>query len=176
MKSLLVDALRQANDSSGDRSLSDSGSFDTTREEFVETANDAQGYEIRSNDQELALLEESSSELAADSDFADEFQQELPDADTLTAAVRGAARASSKAASANILAAPFIARHALTICLLLALTFAAGFSLLRMLQFESYLGTEQLRVSSQQDANAPHASESRFPFIAPTAKVAEQDE
>lgn len=39
MKSILVDALRRANDSESETNLSDSGSFDATHEDFTATAN-----------------------------------------------------------------------------------------------------------------------------------------
>ena len=42
MKSLLVDALRQANGEGTDKALSDSGSFDTSSQDFGETANDGE--------------------------------------------------------------------------------------------------------------------------------------
>lgn len=41
MKSLLVDAMRQANKGDKGAALSDSGSFDTTSDQFTETANDS---------------------------------------------------------------------------------------------------------------------------------------
>ncbi len=40
MKSLLVDALRQANGDDSDKALSDSGSFDAENQDFGDTAND----------------------------------------------------------------------------------------------------------------------------------------
>lgn len=39
MKSILVDAIRQANDTESETKLTDSGSFDTTNEDFRATAN-----------------------------------------------------------------------------------------------------------------------------------------
>ncbi len=42
MKSILVDALRQANDQEPDSTLSDSGSFDATDAAFGPTANAAE--------------------------------------------------------------------------------------------------------------------------------------
>ena len=40
MKSILVDALREANDDKPESALTDSGSFDASGEDFTETAND----------------------------------------------------------------------------------------------------------------------------------------
>ncbi len=61
MKSLLVDALRQAHNSRQSRSLSDSGSFDTTDAEFETTANDPVALEETALPDETASPEEAAS-------------------------------------------------------------------------------------------------------------------
>lgn len=57
MKSLLVDALRQARSSRQSNTLSDSGSFDTTNTEFANTANDPVVDDVVASSEELALFE-----------------------------------------------------------------------------------------------------------------------
>ncbi len=57
MKSILVDAIREASGDKPESALSDSGSFDASTEEFGETAND----EHVVDDGELELMETSSS-------------------------------------------------------------------------------------------------------------------
>lgn len=61
MKSILVDALRQASsdDTESDHALTDSGSFDVSSDEFEATANDEAGGDSLVMDGELALMETS---------------------------------------------------------------------------------------------------------------------
>ncbi len=67
MKSILVDALRQANGDDSDKALSDSGSIDTNQEPLVEPANDSIGdehgeLELMSTTNALVLQEETQHE------------------------------------------------------------------------------------------------------------------
>lgn len=87
MKSLLVDALRQANsdDSDADQALSDSGSFDATNDEFDAIANDDAGDAAHGADADLSLLATSAAlELPAEpaEHAAEEAEEAIPPAPT----------------------------------------------------------------------------------------------
>jgi len=67
MKSILVDALRQANSDDTDQALSDSGSFDASHEAFESPANDT----LEREDGELELMSTTSALVVREKDAED---------------------------------------------------------------------------------------------------------
>ncbi len=150
MKSILVDALRQANEGDEDHALSDSGSFDAINDDFEATANDAPvSDDAKPVDDELALMETSRAleapsepDPAAEStdDDRDEMQgEELPDEDADLAAAEAELYQTTELTVYEAdtthavtiagelprpvvpMAPPFLARFAPLLCLLLAM-------------------------------------------------------
>ncbi len=130
MKNLLLDALRQAGDDDERRTLSDSGSFDTTHSDFSTIANDAAA-ERQETAEELALFETSVSFAASfdiDGDEAgevDELRQTQGPALQATApgitVVNEVAAAAVPASLPTVTREPVLARFAPHVCILLAL-------------------------------------------------------
>lgn len=124
MKSILVDALRSANDSESEANLSDSGSFDATHEDFTATANqdlvdaafgeDAEELELMSTTRDLVVGgDEVSTPREPDEALADATvlltvgEYVVPD-------------------NTSLPPMPQLARHVPLICTVLALVAAAG--------------------------------------------------
>ncbi len=164
MKSLLVDALRQANEGEKDQALSDSGSFDTTAAEFSKTANDPTAA--------LELFETSISvppAAATDYEFSDtdieEAQQPIP---------RQANREDDSAyvATTPQSGLPALARFAPVICIVAALVGAASWSALQHFEprFDGMMivgsqSGESVLETQYNTTSADAATAERFPFV-----------
>jgi hypothetical protein len=165
MKSLLIDALRQAKDDKPGVTLSDSGSYDTRSAELLDTANDADALSLfeTSAGLEVGKPAPSVSE-PADKDSlprsADVAIQENITSNVAASADTGASRA------------PALARWTPILCVVVAIVAAAGWSLYQ--EFQLRYGKSSLAAqvalapaqsagltSSEADAEALI----RFPFI-----------
>lgn len=172
MKSLLVDVLRQANGGSPDKTLSDSGSFDATRNHFPDTANDPVVEDGQNADEALALFETSTSVHApGDNDDAQftEFEDFLPADDSGNAASEPARVVRHPSAFDK---GPAVARFAPLACLVLALLTAAlwtAYQNLKLKYAESELASAQIGHSaayvSTLASDGEPATVERFPFL-----------
>lgn len=116
MKSLLVDALRQARSGEQGQSLSDSGSFDVTSQEVLETANDS------IVDESTLQLYETSMSVDVDGEFPEssgiDAQSEDSSRYSATALTRAAIDSSGMSPGAS--KGPVFARFAPVICVAFA--------------------------------------------------------
>lgn len=124
MKSILVDAIREANDDQSDSAMSDSGSFDASSQELGETANDE--HVVEGGELELMATTNSlelPSEQIDDSRDSDRAE-ELASADEIDTshAVTIVGELPRPVPPQN---APALARFAPIICVLLAITVGA---------------------------------------------------
>ncbi|MCH9695695.1 MAG: hypothetical protein K0U72_14365 [Gammaproteobacteria bacterium] len=181
MKSLLVDAMRQANKGDSGSTLSDSGSFDTTSDEFTETANDAVVTVPGTAADELQLLDadtpESDSPLAEVLDEVETLPELLQDPETTSPT--GGRELSAKFAVADIVApvvskAPRLSRLSAVICLTLFLTSGVVWTVWQKWHDQaaaSALGVSWIPgESTRSETNSENAAANteRFPFIAAT--------
>lgn len=164
MKSLLVDALRQAKNLDEAQVLSDSGSYDTTKDEFLATANDAVAEQSDIAEQELALYETINKSLevsaAVDTVPAVELQP--------TVAIVGSG--------------PRQARFAPLICMVLAVLAASiwlGYQQVRLGHSESAMDMSQAQNASvhtqRMNASADQSNFRRFPFLPAEVDADEQE-
>ncbi|HNP63460.1 MAG TPA: hypothetical protein PKH39_05950 [Woeseiaceae bacterium] len=175
MKSLLVDVLRQANGGGPDKTLSDSGSFDTTRSDFPDTANDPVVDDTQQADEALALFETSTSvHPPGNSDDAQfsEIDEFLSVEDTDDAASEPVRPASLGQLPDVHDKGPLVARFAPVACLALALLTAVlwtGYQNFRLKYAESQFASAQIGHSAEYistltgDGNT--ATVERFPFL-----------
>ncbi len=175
MKSLLVDVLRQANGGSPDKTLSDSGSFDTTQHPFPDTANDPVVDDTGSPDDGLALFETSSSAPAQKHGDDAEF----PDVDDFLALENAENDAHEPAGPASVGRrmnagdkGPLVARLAPLACIVLALLTAAlwtGYQAVRLKYAESQFASAQIGHSAEYVSalagEGDTAAVERFPFL-----------
>ena len=179
MKSLLVDVLRQANGGSPDKTLSDSGSFDTTRSEFPDTANDPVAEDTGTTDDALALFETSASAAAVVHDDDAQFSvlDDFLPAEDAGDATSEPARPASFALPANVHdKGPVVARFAPLACLVLALLTAVvwtGYQEMKLKYAESQFASAQIgrsagNLSTLGGDDELHTVE-RFPFLGANA-------
>lgn len=177
MKSLLVDVLRQAKDGSPTRTLSDSGSYDTTQTEVVDTANDLLATrESGLPADELKLFETSAS---LEPTFDESANEDAADAafDDIATSTGGhgsdaVARASSPAstlASGNV---PMLARFtplASLAAALIAAVFWVGYQHLTLKYAAPEIAAAQSLRSDEaaavEDSAVNPTTQQRFPFI-----------
>ncbi len=165
MKSILVDALRQANGKEPDSTLSDSGSFDATAADFGPTANDEEVVPLAGPDENLELMRTSAF-------HTDEFDEESePDSPEQPLALTRALNSSALAPTQNSTTAPVLARFAPLVCVLLAVVSAASWALYQQFataNHDNRFGAADMPFRSGVDQNgAPGAlyGADRFPFI-----------
>lgn len=167
MKSLLVDAMRQANKGDNGVALSDSGSFDTSSDQFTETANDAVVETPEPLADDLQLLDPDQT-IAADPVLL----AELESAESASGRELSAEMAAFDVAVPDVSRAPSLSRFSPAICL--ALFFAAGLAWSGWQNWQtqaagSDLGASRIpgapAQSAQSEAGAGSQVE-RFPFIA----------
>lgn len=178
MKSLLVDALRQAHNSRQSRSLSDSGSFDTTNAEFETTANDPVASEVAASPDELALFETTANaalhddalyvEPSQDADFDEPLGAVRPLGPKHTSAAQYVLPTSGLSQSGL----PAVARFAPVICVTAALITAVSWGLFRSSELGrddlTMLGLQSRDSSVETRQNRPSAINTaavRFPFL-----------
>jgi len=174
MKSLLVDALRQANEREASGTLSDSGSFDATRDDFGVIANDEERSEKtrvgvdRSEDVDLELLETSA---PADTDPASndavEFMAEEP------VAMEPDRRIGMKSNATTVEEAPLLAKYSPLLCLCLALAAVGMWSVYLNIsadQSATAIGAvfSESRRSESAVETGQGSTEERFPFLSST--------
>ncbi len=163
MKSLLVDAMRQAKGDKPGVTLSDSGSYDTTSAELLDTANDADA---------LSLFETSAGIEVGNPTppVADAENNDPPPQYVATGIATVASRA------------PALARWTPVLCIVLAVVSAAGWSLYQQFQLRYGKSTLSAQVelmpalsaglaSSEGDAEAV----TRFPFIAVESSLTSEE-
>ena len=127
MKSILVDALRQANGEEAETKLSDSGSFDTTQEDFTATANqDIIDVGVEAEVAELELMATTRDLLVPDAGEDDEFPPPRVEDTAVSGAGWVTDRASVVRGNGSLARAPALARHVPLICVAAALLSAAG--------------------------------------------------
>ena len=177
MKSLLVDAIRQAKFGDQEQSLSDSGSFDTTRSEIPETANDAVIEPDGDDAEALRLYETSASLEAAVSDADDDADffntNELVSDNAGKRAATGPLRPAASAPLISVRSSgPYIARFAPLACVTLAALAAmswSGYQHLKLKYAESEFAAAQVGGTAarapERDGAVSLAVEQRFPFI-----------
>lgn len=157
MKSLLVDALRQAKGDKPGVTLSDSGSYDTTSAELLDTANDPDALSLFETSTGIDVGNPTSP--AADSEDNDPSRRTVKEN-----IATGIAAAASRA--------PALARWTPVLCLVLAVASAAGWSLYQQFQlrYGKSLLAAQVEMTSTRSAGLAssegHAEAvTRFPFI-----------
>jgi hypothetical protein len=147
MKSNLIDALRRAQEEKSDTTLSDSGSFDTTQEEFAHPANqdmagagfsdDAAELELMSTTRGLAVNDIAEAPyVAADAEVAGETDEQLPAQFGETMASATVFLTGSDCVipeSGSLPSMPRLARRVPVLCLVLALVAGAGWQLFQRL-------------------------------------------
>lgn len=168
MKSLLVDALRQARSGEQGQSLSDSGSFDVTSQEVLETAND-------SIVEESALeLYETSMSVDVDGEFPEslDIDAQLEDSSRYSATALSRAAINSSGMSPDSSKGPAFARFAPVICVAFAACacvawFAIHYFNLTSFDAELASGRIDRAALSIADESDPLASNEtgRFQFI-----------
>lgn len=173
MKSLLVDALRQANTGDTGTSVSDSGSFETAEadSEFGATANDEVIDSREPDEEELELLT-STGVLVVGEDVADSSVDPSIKFSRLndSAAQLSISRGHHPHVTAPE-SVPVLARYAPLICIVLAIVAAGSWLLYQQIEVRYFHGVFD---SSLTDANANGAAietadaalnVERFPFI-----------
>lgn len=175
MKSLLVDVLRQAKDGSPTRTLSDSGSYDTTQSEVVDTANDLLGTrDSGQSDDELKLFETSASleavfDQSANEDAADGELGEIAASNGGRASGADTQSPSSAIAAGNV---PALAKFTPVACLaaaFLAAAFWVGYQHLALKYAAPEIATTQAlqpgNQAAENDGAVNTTTQQRFPFI-----------
>ena len=190
MKSLLVDALRQANDEESDQVLSDSGSFDARSEDFAETANDEHGedtgeLELMSTTKALVVTEE----VTDDTPDASIEDEDLPRADA-AAAFNHEEEVDFSVTIVGEMPTPVdpqkmprIAQFSPLLCLALAATVAGGWLLYQQLGAPLAGGNLGTVLAQSRAAHTPGvpksgistATPSRFPFLESGSSTAKQE-
>lgn len=170
MKNPLADVIRQS--SGSDHALSDSGSFDTSKQNFGPIANDEAIEAVE--DAELELLESTGAIVLDDGTITFQTQDEIDHK------VEDAPLPPSELLKANAFdpeRAPLMSRYAPVICLATALLAAVGWSAwttVRDYSSESSIGANELPVPGIEDASVAGtvhiAGAERFPFIDPEAR------
>ena len=179
MKSLLVDAMRQANKGDNDEALSDSGSFDTTTDQFTETANDAVVEAPQPHADDLQLLDPDApgigaTDVEALGTGADAVAVALPELESPEPAngrELSAELAAFDVAVPAVSRAPSLSRLSPAICL--ALFFAAGLAWSGWQYWQTQVAGEALGASRILGAPTPSAASAAatgsevelFPFI-----------
>lgn len=137
MKSNLVDALRRANEDKSGTSLSDSGSFDATEQDFSAPANqDMADAGFGEDDDELELM--STTRGLAVNDVADEVRETMPAEFGETMASATVLLTGSDCVipdSRSLPSMPRLARHVPALCVALALVAGAGWQAYQLLEF-----------------------------------------
>ena len=178
MKSLLVDALRQAHNSRQSQSLSDSGSFDTTNAEFENTANDPVANEEVASPEELALFETTKgAALNGDALYEESpqdaaFDEPLESVRALGSKQTIADENSVSRSGQSRSGLPALARFAPVICVTAALIAATSWALFRnsalgrdgltMFELQSQETVDETRDNNPSTINVAAA---RFPFL-----------
>jgi len=165
MKSLLVEALLQANSGGKGQTLTDSGSYDTTDRELPITANDAVA------ERSDATQGAASSRLPDD---ARELSLEEAEVEVIETRNEQNVLAPGGSLAADLTGkGPTLARFTPHACIMLAVVTAGfwlGYQHLRLAYSEAGLGASQLRASGAQAAEASiapnHSAAGRFPFLA----------
>tara|TARA_R110002096_G_scaffold130643_5_gene279918 strand:- start:14513 stop:15085 length:573 start_codon:yes stop_codon:yes gene_type:complete len=185
MKSLLVDVLRQAKDGSPNRTLSDSGSYDTTQSEVLDTANDPlAAQDAGLSDEELKLYETSASLEAAFNQSANEDAADAGfDEDawaTDSEASRIATQTQMSATAPALGDAPAMARYAPLACIAAAFFAAAlwiGYQHVALKYAASDVAVTQLQQRGDQAGVNRYAAGAetaqRFPFISAAIDASE---
>jgi len=182
MKSILVDALRQANGDDTDQALSDSGSFDASQDALASPANDIideqdSELELMSTTNALVVTEEVEQEpeeieavhpepddiaLEAEANFETVAYEPVDDDHAMTVAGMMPLPVTRRQA-------PRLARFAPLLCIALALTVAAGWLLINRLGvLDVSLGTTVAQVNGGQavdDVASDPVPSSRFRFL-----------
>ena len=172
MKSLLVDALRQAHNSRQSRSLSDSGSFETTSAEFETTANDPVASEVAPSPDELALFETTANAALNDDALYDEPSPDADFDEPLGSKHTSAAQNVLSTSGLSQSGLPAVARFAPVICVMAALITAVSWGLFRSSELGrddlTMLGLQAPETSIETRQNRPSAINTaavRFPFL-----------
>ena len=187
MKSILVDAIRQANDGESETKLSDSGSFDTTQEDFTASANqdlidagfeeDAEELELMSTTRGLVVPD-------ANADGDDKADDAMPAqfAETMASATILLSASDCVIPDRNSLPSmPKLARYVPVICVAVALLSGAGWLGYQHLELrEDASGLGAVAVQSQatagQDAVLPAEQvEQRFRYLRSALPVTEDE-
>lgn len=187
MKSILVDALRQANDKESETKLSDSGSFDTTQEDFTASANqdlidagfddDAEELELMSTTRGLVVP-------GADAGGDDGANEATPTQLTETMASATVLLTGSDCVipdKNSLPPMPKLARHVPVICVVVALLSAAGWLGYQRLELRadtSGLGAVavQSQAAAGQDELLPaEQAQQRFRYLRSALPVNEDE-
>lgn len=165
MKSILVDALREANGTKSESTLSDSGSFDATQSEFGPTANDEEVVPLAAPDENLELLRTASFHT---DDFDSELDTEFPEQ----------SMAATRAIDAAVLAAiqssartPVLARYAPLICIAVAIVSAGSWAVYQhyaTTNHDTRIGAAEFRLGpgvNHDGVESTARDADRFPFI-----------
>lgn len=179
MKNILVDALRQATDKESETKLSDSGSFDTTQEDFTATANqdliDA-GFDDDVEELELMSTTRGLVVPGADAGGDDEADEAIASATVLLTG------SDCVIPDKNSLPPmPQLARHVPVICVVVALLSAAGWLGYQHLELRadaSGLGAiaAQSPAATGQDELLPaEQAEQRFRYLRSALPVNEDE-
>ena len=124
MKSILVDALRGANDSESEKNLSDSGSFDATHQDFTTTANqDLVDAAFGEDAEELELMSTTSGLVVSDEQASTPPEHDETIADGTVLLTVGDYVIPD---SSSLPPMPQLARHVPLLCLALTLVAAVG--------------------------------------------------
>lgn len=172
MKSILVDALRQANEDEPQRELSDSGRFDTIREDFSATANQEMiDATFGDGDEELELMSTTRGLTANDGEAAPGEAIPAQLGETLAGATVLLTGSDCVVPDSDSLPPmPRLARHVPILCVAIALFAAAawqGYQRLELRQYNSALGAiaMQTQAAAGQDelaSDEPPAQRFRY--------------
>jgi len=169
MKSILVEALRSANDSESEKNLSDSGSFDATHEDFTATANqDVIDAAFGEDAEELELMSTTSGLIVADEQASEppEFDETIADGTVLLTASDYIVHDHS-----TLPPMPQLARHVPLLCLALAVLAATGWFAYQRLELHreaSSLGVFAIPASDTADSDEQalaDGNEQRFRYL-----------
>ena len=179
MKSLLVDALRQAEHDDSDSTLTDSGSFDTTVDGIVDTANDATADHVDAIDLELAktVAGMTMAELQG-IDFTQTFEPATEESAALSRPVTPVATGAEVSEYA-VSRGPVWARYSPLLCATFAVIVAGAWILLQsnatpQAWIHSVRG--QGNVGSTENSARVVPGSAAFPFITPETRLPADDE
>ncbi len=167
MKSLLVDAIRRANDDETDKALSDSGTLESTGGEFGATANDSVADAGDATNVDELQLFETSKGLSIGEANLEYGTGPIEDHEAL--AVQQAARSTATVLRhVDAYAVPVVSKYSPHLCIVLALLAAAGWMLFQEFQFtanDGGLGALRASSAMQESARAVNRRDVLFRFI-----------
>ena len=193
MKSNLIDALRRAQEEKSDTTLSDSGSFDTTQEEFAHPANqdladagfsdDAAELELMSTTRGQAVTDiPEVSGVAADTKIIGQTDEHVPAEFGETMASATVFLTGSDCVipeSGSLPSMPRLARHVPVLCMVLALVAGAGWQLFQRLDLRQdasalgAFGVPYQAGSGQQEIALADEPAVRFRYLSGPLTVSE---